>query len=215
MALRNMSAGKRWISPQAKLESALRALPIVTPDEFNAIPYSTVIPAIAHQILVMRRPNDLKKLRKGAVTELTTLISVASRLSKLLEKQTEQDRVPPLMPRLSPMALLPLPDVVAVLKLSSLLQELIPSLTSVRAQNYGKGRRGRVAKADEDAIGLYLYQEFYRLTGHKPKRTVRGGKTSSLFQTLISDVFKALAIKSSPEATAARVMEKMKTKKGI
>jgi len=54
--------------------------------------------------------------------------------------------------------------------------------------------------------------EFERLTGKKPTRTVRAGKTSGQYQGLVFRVLQALKIEASAEATAAKAMEEMKKK---
>jgi hypothetical protein len=197
---------------QSTIEAALRGLPIIDPDRSDVIPYSALIPGIARSVLLMRRPNNMKSMRKRAIADLDKIKVAAARLADLIRNQfpDEQERLS--NPRIRITEFLPVGGVLETTQLLNSLAQFISMAERARDQHYEVSPRSGARKPEALAIGLYLYQEYERLTGKKPTRTVRNGKTNGRFQTLITKVFEALGIDASAEATAAKVMEKMKSR---
>jgi hypothetical protein len=197
--------------PQRIIEDALLALPH-RDRPTGGIPYRHVIPAIAHQVMVMRRPHKQLAIRKSAAADLSKVINAAVRLRKLMVEHLRYDPKPSCKPRAS--VLLRAPETTSVNCLRAPLLRFIRAIQNAHRRKDGTSPKGAPLKGDPDAIAQFLYCEYERLTGETPKRTVRNGKSSGHFQTLIGKVFSALGIEASPEATTKRVMAKMKKKQG-
>lgn len=199
---------------QSAIEAALKALPIKDPVRTDAIPYSYSIPGIARHVLLMRRPNDLKRMRNKAVAELDKISKVAARLATLITDQfpDEQERLS--NPKIRMPALLRGNEIADAIQLLPLLDQFVAASARAREKHFHAYSRGATRKTEADEIGLYLYQEYERLTGEKPGRIVRDGKSGGHFQTLLEKVFKAVKIKASSEATAVRVMEEIEKRPG-
>lgn len=206
-----LSKAKTESTAQNLIESALEKLPIQDGD--NAIPYSQAIPGIARQVMTMRMPSKMGSMRKTAASDLDRVVKDAARLARLIKAQFPEERERLSNPRFPVTALLSPAAAMEMMQLCSSLEHFVATARRDR-KSLEKIPRGRAHMRETLEIGCYLYQEFERLTGKRPTRTVRNGKSSGQFQTLIETVFSALQIKASAEATTVRVMETMKKRRG-
>jgi hypothetical protein len=196
------------------IEAALRALPIKDSNRTDAIPYSHLIPGIARHVLLMPRPNDLKRMRNRAVADLDEINKTAIQLAALIKDQLPDEQERRSNPKIRMTALLRVNEFADVIQLLTLLDRFAAAAARAREKHLQPITRGSTPKSEAFAIGMYLYQEYERLTGEKPRRTVRHGKSSGRFQTLLEKVFEAVKIRASGEAIAIRVMKENKKHSG-
>jgi hypothetical protein len=160
--------------------------------------------------MLMRRPNNMKSMRKRAIADLDKIIVGTEKLAVLIEDQFPTEKKDLEKPKIRITTLLSVVGVNEAFQLLDSLEQFVTTAKRARNQHLEVTSRGRPRKTEALVIGIYLYKQFELLTGEKPTRTVRNGKASGQFQTLLEKVFKALSIDASAEATTARVMEEMK-----
>jgi hypothetical protein len=189
----------------------------VVPDD--KIPYRWMIPSIARQLTLMQRRDRSFKGVKEAQKELVKLSadakSLSSRIKTLLIPQE-----PPYLEgtdleaqnlALTAQGLLGLAGIIQAINLEGPLIEFADAAqTAAMAKAAPPGKPGRPPAAAATRVGLYLYQEYERVTGKCPTLTVRDNRASGPFFDLVKAVFDALGIKAKPEPTVRRVMEEMK-----
>jgi hypothetical protein len=159
------------------IEAALRALPIKDPDRTNVIPYSVHMPGIARHVLLMRRPNNMKSMRKRAMADLDKIMAGAAKLADLIDDQFPNEQKDLANPRIRITTLLPVAAVEEAIQLHDSLKQFVATAERARNQHFEVTSRGHTRKTEALEVGIYLYKQFALLTGKKPTRTVRNGKT--------------------------------------
>ena len=187
------------LQPQAQLEAALGRLSICETRPEGVTPYRDLIPGIARQLMIMRRNDD----RPG--TPLATQLKpTVSRLQGLAQSEhwdgLAQDDRPASYH-------LPLPLRLRLIRLAAEAGELAREMKSVLSDT-SRRPRGRPKNTAAPRIASYLYQEFERLTGRAPGRSVGlSGDEKGGFTVLVREVFEILGVKSSPEVAARQAIE--------
>lgn len=168
----------------------------------GTIPYRHSIPMIARQLTIMRRVDTDTRPARTAHDDLAKLVKSAKHLRNQLEQWTDH-RNGMVVSELMMCSIETARATFAVLgSLSSFVE------VAERERKPDAGMKGRPRKSAPDEIVAFLYQEYERITGKYPTLIVRGGKAGGEFLTLVREVFKALGLKDSPEATVRRVMAK-------
>jgi hypothetical protein len=174
---------------QKRLERALEALPIAVVCRPDAISYKAAIPGIARRLTLFARRDLDRAAYAAARKELLRAGGNAKALAEQLGK-------------------LPFTATAAVGVPSATLQANLTDFADRAARALPANRRGGQSKSAV-RVAEYLYQEFSRLTGKEPTRSVgwEDGKEVSAFCRLMKDVFDELGIDASPETMARKVIK--------
>jgi len=191
---------------QAQIEKALRALPR-PPMPHGTMAYVDLIPEIARQIALLPKPSALKAARRIVLADLRRTHKLTAglldRIGSELDLGPAKGRAPILGPHAE--------------QLRSSLSDFLIAIKAAQ-QRYSYTVPSKYAgsrKPEACRIGCRLYVEYELITGKKPTRIVRDGKSSGTFQSLLESVFDAMGVDASPESTAVKVMEKMKNKETV
>jgi hypothetical protein len=180
------------LQPTERLELALERLSICeTPPDKT--PYRDLIPGIARQLTIMRR-NDGRPSASMAVQ----LKPVVLHLRALAQGVEWKDGLGDPPPTYSLPHQLRLRLTVLAGEAGALSQDIEAFLADIPRRP-----RGAPKHTAAPQIALYLYQEFERLTGRNPTRSVaQSGDEGGEFTTLVREVFEILGVKASPEQAA-------------
>ena len=163
----------------------------------NEIPYRFFIPGIARQLALMKRRGISSKEVRAEAKEIETLASDARSLSL---------RIRDLPPAGDVSLSLDATGMFRFSELADLLNKLADAAQSVAtAKVIPTGKIGRPTSSAADDFVVYICKEYERLTGNRPTLRVRDGKAAGPILDLVKDVFDALRIDASPEATIRRV----------
>lgn len=163
----------------------------------GAIPYRLFIPGIARQLTMMPRRGISPKVAQQETKKLATLAADARSLASRIQKLPRAGDVSLLLDATGGFEFRDLAE------LLNRLGDAAKTISSIKAAPAGKSRRPSASIADN--IALYLCQEYERVTGERPTLTVRNNKAAGAILDLVSEVFEALAIEASPEATVRKV----------
>ncbi len=210
---------------QAKLEAALRRLPIAEPTP-GGIPYCDLIPGIARQLMLMARadrypadPAAINRDLRRVVSPMHKVVSVLHKLAveaglfdedALTEGAGEHDK--PVPKRVSTMEWLPSDLSVRLMRHALEARKLASDIDAVRPNAAMKPKLGRVRKAAAADIAAFLYQQTERLTGRTPGRSVlergctQAERETGHFVRLLREVFNILRIDDSPEEAARQAI---------
>jgi hypothetical protein len=172
--------------------------------ETPPIPYRDLIPGIARQLTLMRR-ND----GRPSPSLAAQLKPVVSHLQSLAQGERwdglAQDE------RASPPASynLPLPLRRRLIALAAEAGEIAPEIEAFLS-HASRQPRARPQHTAAPRIAVYLYQEFERLTGRTPSRSVVNGEERGEFTVLVREIFEILGVKASPERAARYAIEGQK-----
>lgn len=165
----------------AALEAAFRKLPIKK-GKAAGIPYESLIPGIARQLMLM-----VPILRPKVASEKRGLRNLAQSTGRTVKALDD----------LSSAALAALNYQPAALReLKTKLRILHAATETVEFT----ARNGQPKKIQPKKIARIVAQHYYRLTGRKPALTndpYNGGKTKGQFVELLQAVFEILGIKAS------------------
>jgi hypothetical protein len=199
-----------WKEMEARLQAALRDLPVWHPSEGTerkAIPYETLIPGIARQLAHMR-PTD-RKNPHGAIASRTTtakeLAAVRKNATALL--RTLETLHKPAIEALG--YLHPWPK--GPRGLETQLRILIAASSAEPSDLPANAGKGVPVKYQARKVARTLAQHYLGLTGKPPTRSVFGnGPAFGPFIYLLKTVYEILGIEVDADGQAREAIEFMK-----
>jgi hypothetical protein len=200
-----------------RLVEALEKLPTdyIVPD--NIIPYRCTIPGIARNLQIMTQVDRHAPSPAAVNGEFDRVISALHKLEAvaglfdedaLIDAAARPELDKPL-PKRRGQRCLSVALSLRLIILAGQASELARDIDAVRPDAAIKAKQGRKQKTAAAAIAAFLYQEFERITGGQPGRSVCSDKDNQKareagkFVQLVREVFGILGVRDAP-AEAAR-----------